>query len=131
MPPTTVPPFMGAIRATRPDGFDAAIFGAPHGTPYPAIDNSIHRGAADAFRTALAVDAEWLDHWDFDLGGPLLRHGQKICDLGNLRTTPSNGALNRALIEKKTRQILAAGAVPIMFGGDDSVPHADGSGALG
>ena len=120
--PTATPPFMGAIRAASPKGFDAAVFGAPHGTPYPEIDNSIHRGAPDAFRNALAVDAEWLDHWDFDLGGPLLRHGQKICDLGNLKTKPRDGAHNRALIEKTTRQILEAGGVPIMFGGDDSVP---------
>ena len=119
---TAVPPFMGAIHATSPQGFDAAVFGAPHGTPYPEIDNSIHRGAPDAFRIALVEDAEWLDHWDFDLGGPLLRHGQKIGDLGNLKTKPRDGAHNRALIEQTTRQILEAGAVPIMFGGDDSVP---------
>ena len=113
---------MGATRAASPQGFDAAVFGAPHGTPYPEIDNSIHRGAPDAFRTALTEDAEWLDHWDFDLGGPLLRHGQKICDLGNLKTRPKDGAHNRGLIEQTTRNILEAGAVPIMFGGDDSVP---------
>ena len=70
----------------------------------------------------LTEDAEWLDHWDFDLGGPLLRHGQKICDLGNLKTRPKDGAHNRGLIEQTTRNILEAGAVPIMFGGDDSVP---------
>lgn len=122
MPVSTVPPFMGAVRAASPEGHDAAVFGAPHGTPYPEINNAIHRGAPDAFRAALAVDAEWLDHWDFDLGGPLLRHGQKVCDLGNLKTRPSDGAHNRALIEQTTRQILEAGAVPIMFGGDDSVP---------
>lgn len=122
MPLTAVPPFMGAVSASSPAGFDAAIFGAPHGTPYPEIDNSIHRGAPDAFRTALAEDSLWLDHWDFDLGGPLLRHGQRVCDLGNLRTTPSDGAHNRALIEQATRRILGAGAVPIMFGGDDPVP---------
>ncbi|MFO1132081.1 MAG: arginase family protein [Hyphomicrobiales bacterium] len=121
-PPTAVPPFEGAESATSPKGFDAAVFGAPHGTPYPEIDNSIHRGAPDAFRTALTEDALWLDHWDFDLGGPLLRHGQKICDLGNLRTRPKDGPHNRTLIERTTRQILEAGAVPIMFGGDDSVP---------
>lgn len=113
---------MGAVSATSPAGFDAAIFGAPHGTPYPEIDNAIHRGAPDAFRIALAEDSLWLDHWDFDLGGPLLRHGQRVCDLGNLRTKPSDGPHNRALIEQATRQILKAGAVPIMFGGDDSVP---------
>jgi len=119
---TAVPPFMGAVRTSNPQGYDAAIFGAPHGTPYPEIDNSIHRGAPDAFRKSLAVDAEWLDHWDFDLGGPLLRHGQKLCDLGNLKTRASDGRYNRTLIENTTRNILEAGAVPIMFGGDDSVP---------
>ena len=119
---SAVPPFMGAVSTSSPKGFDAAIFGAPHGTPYPEIDNSVHRAAPDAFRKALAVDSEWLDHWDFDLGGPLLQHQQSIGDLGNLRTRPKDGKHNRALIEKTTRGILAAGAVPIMFGGDDSVP---------
>jgi agmatinase len=118
----TVPPFMGSTRAQSPRGFSAAVFGAPHGTPYPGIDNSLHRGAPDAFRMALRGDLDWLDHWDWDLGGPLLQHGQTVCDLGNLRTRPADGPGNRRLIESTTRGILDAGAVPIMFGGDDSVP---------
>jgi agmatinase len=117
-----VPPFMGATKSQSPKGFSAAIFGAPHGTPYPGIDNRVHRGAPDAFRHALHADTDWLSHWDWDLGGPLLRHGQTVCDLGNLRTKPKDGPGNRALIEATTRNILEAGAVPIMFGGDDSVP---------
>lgn len=123
MPPAEpVPPFMGAVATKSPGGFDAAIFGAPHGTPYPGINNSVHAGAADAFRKALAPDLGWLDSWDWDLGGPLLRHGQRVCDLGNLKTSRSDGKGNRALIEARTREILDAGAVPLMFGGDDSVP---------
>lgn len=82
----------------------------------------MHQTAPDAFRKALAADAEWLAHWDFDLGRPLLGHGLKICDLGNLRTRSKQGAKNRKLIETCTRRIVDAGAVPIMFGGDDSVP---------
>ncbi|MCA3574251.1 MAG: arginase family protein [Aestuariivirga sp.] len=113
---------MGATKSQSPKGFSAAIFGAPHGTPYPGIDNRVHRGAPDAFRHALHADTDWLSHWDWDLGGPLLRHGQTVCDLGNLRTKPKDGPGNRALIEATTRNILEAGAVPIMFGGDDSVP---------
>lgn len=113
---------MGATKTPSSRGFAAAIFGAPHGTPYPGIDNSIHRGAPDAFRNALHADADWLSHWDWDLGGPLLKRGQTVCDLGNLRTRPKDGPGNRALIESTTRGILEAGAVPIMFGGDDSVP---------
>ncbi|MBC8037087.1 MAG: arginase family protein [Rhizobiales bacterium] len=116
------PGFMGSTVADSPKGFAAAIFGAPHGTPYQGIDNRVHAAAPDAFRAALASDAEWLDHWDFDLGHPLLRHGLKIADLGNLPTKPNSGAQNRKLIETCTRRILEAGAVPIMFGGDDSTP---------
>lgn len=116
------PAFMGATPAASPKGFAAAIFGAPHGTPYKGTDNRVHAAAPDAFRAALAPDAQWLDHWDFDLGGPLLRHGLKIADLGNLPTTARSGANNRKLIEACTRRILEAGAVPIMFGGDDSTP---------
>ena len=115
-------PFMGAVTSESAEGYDIAIFGAPHGTPYPGIDNKIHKTAPDAFRAALQQDAEWLDHWDWDVGGPLLRHGQKVCDLGNLQTKPKDGAGNRALIESTTRDILDHGAVPIIFGGDDSVP---------
>lgn len=120
--PASVPPFMGSTRAPSPEGFSAAIFGAPHGTHYPGIDNRVHRGAPDAFRMALKGDLDWLEHWDWDLGGPLLKHGQRVCDLGNLKTKPKDGPGNRKLIESTTRAILEEGAVPIMFGGDDSVP---------
>lgn len=118
----TAPAFMGARKAKTPQGFTAAIFGAPHGTPYPGIDNRIHQTAPDAFRLALKEDALWLDHWDFDIGGTLLGKGISLADLGNLATTPKQGAKNRKLIEACTRRILDAGAIPVMFGGDDSVP---------
>ena len=113
---------MGAVRAAKPNGFAAAIFGARHGTPYRGIDNRVHQTAPDAFRKALAADSEWLQHWDFDLGRPLLAGGLKLADLGNLATKPRDGKRNRKLIEDMTRRCLDAGAVPIMFGGDDSVP---------
>ena len=119
---TAIPPFMGTISSPTPTGFAAAVFGAPHGTPYPDIDNRVHETAPDAFRKSLEEDSLWLDHWDFDLGGTLLSHGLPVCDLGNLPTTSQDGEGNRRLIEAATRRILEAGAVPIMFGGDDSVP---------
>ena len=117
------PVFMGTTRSRTPAGFRSALFGAPHGTPYPGIDNRVHATAPNAFRTALQEDSAWLDHWDFDLGGPLLGDGaRRIADLGNLPTKSKDGKGNRKLIEALTRQILAAGAVPLMFGGDDSTP---------
>jgi agmatinase len=114
--------FLGTVPAKSPTGFAAAVFGAPHGTPYRGIDNRVHAAAPDAFRKALAADAGWLGHWDFDIGHPLLAHGLRIADLGNLPTKPREGARNRKLIEARTRRILDAGGVPIMFGGDDSTP---------
>ena len=114
---------MGATRSRTPTGFNAAIFGAPHGTPYPGIDNRVHATAPDAFRLALKADSQWLNHWDFDCGGPLLGDGTcRIADLGNLATKPDDGKGNRKLIEEQTRKILEARAVPLMFGGDDSTP---------
>jgi agmatinase len=118
-----IPAFMGATRARSPTGFNAAVFGAPHGTPYPGIDNRVHATAPNAFRAALAGDGEWLDHWDYDFGGQLLGNGKcRVADLGNLPTKSKDGKGNRKLIEGQTRKILEAGAVPLMFGGDDSTP---------
>ena len=67
--------------------------------------------------------AQWLDHWDFDLGGPLLGDGNfTVADAGNLKTSPLDGDGNRKLISEATTQIIESGAIPIMIGGDDSTP---------
>lgn len=100
----------------------AILFGAPHGSPYPGEDNSGHDVAADAIRAASQDDAPLLEHWDFDLGGPLFDGGPLSCmDMGNVPTVAGDSAGNRALIEAKTREVLGFCAVPIMLGGDDSV----------
>jgi agmatinase len=118
-----IPSFMGTKSARNAKGASLAVFGAPHGTPYKSIDNRIHAKSADQFRMALKSDALWLDHWDFDFEGELLPESDfKAVDLGNLATKALDGRGNRKKIEMMTRNILAAGAVPIMFGGDDSVP---------
>jgi agmatinase len=118
-----IPNFMGTRKALTAKGAKVAVFGAPHGTPYKGIDNRVHAKAADSFRLALKDDAEWLDHWDFDLNGQLLpKISFQAVDLGNLTTKSADGPGNRKKIETTTRGILAAGAIPIMFGGDDSVP---------
>ncbi len=116
-------PFMGTRFAKTPKGADLAVFGAPHGTPYKGIDNRIHQKAPDAIRAAMHIDAPWIGHWDYDFDGPLLPDpGFMAVDLGNLATKSAAGKANRQLIEKTTRSILSEGGVPVMFGGDDSVP---------
>jgi agmatinase len=116
-------PFIGAGKETDISDADLVVFGAPHGTPYPGIDNEPYAGAPDALRRALEDDARWLDHWDFDLDGPLLGDGTfTVADAGNLKTSPLDGGGNRRLIREATAQIIAGGAIPVMMGGDDSTP---------
>lgn len=100
----------------------AVIFGAGHGSTYPGEDSSGYTLAADAIRTASQGDAGLVEHWDFDLGGPLF-DGRPICcvDAGDIATSMHDNAGNRVLIEAKTREVLALPAVPILLGGDDSV----------
>lgn len=130
--------FMGAFPLERVGDApaDAVLFGAPHGTPYPGIDNAPHAGSMQALREALATDADWVDHWSYDVGGPIMgTSGFRLGDLGDLPTSPQDGPGNRALIESAARAIVATGAVPMMVGGDDSVPipflaGLDGAGPL-
>jgi agmatinase len=116
-------PFLGA--AAPPAGVvpSFAFFGAPHGTPYAGTDNRPYATAPDAVRAALAFESRSPDHHDFDLGGPVLDgRPLTVADIGDLPTSPDDGPANRALIEQATRDLLAAGSVPLMVGGDDSVP---------
>jgi agmatinase len=98
------------------------IFGVGHGSTYPDKDSSGYTLAADAIRTASRDDATLVEHWDFDLGGPLF-NGDPVCcvDVGNIQTIMHDNEGNRARIEAKTRETLALQAVPILLGGDCSV----------
>ena len=102
---------------------DLVVFGAPHGTPYEGTDNRPFETAPAAIRDGVSLYADWIDHWDFDVGGPILGSGPfHPFDAGDLPTTPLDGPGNRALIRTATAAVLAKGAVPIMLGGDDSTP---------
>lgn len=117
-------PFLGSRVAASSRNAQAALFGAPHGTPYKGIDNRPYEKAPDILRKALKNDDAFLDSWDFDFAGPLLgKNGQyRFVDLGDLETQSKQGAKNRKMIEACTRGILAQSAVPLMIGGDDSTP---------
>ncbi len=117
-------PFLGSRFAASPKDAEAALFGAPHGTPYRGIDNRPYETAPNALRKALQADRAFLDSWDFDFDGPLLGVSRqyRFADLGDLPTQSKQAARNRKLIEECARTILGAGAIPIMIGGDDSTP---------
>lgn len=108
---------------------DIVIFGAAYGTPYPTeaeVAYELGTGSADAtdaIRSAACESSCNIDHYDFDLGGPLLGNGRRrLIDCGDLVLEPEDGAGNRAAIHRATSAILENNAVPFLLGGDDSVP---------
>lgn len=100
----------------------AAIFGAPCATPYPSV-GPYCAGAPRAIRAAMAAYSTNLAHMDFDLGGPIFPDPAAMAvDLGDLACAEADPAANRALIRDTTAAVLDAGVVPLLVGGDDSVP---------
>jgi agmatinase len=106
---------------------DAVLFGAGFGTPYPPKGEvgytlgTASSMAPEAVRAAVNQSSTDITHFDFDLGGPLLPSAVRLVDLGDL-AEGADGAQNRKRIEAVTRGILSAAALPVMIGGDDSVP---------
>jgi agmatinase len=115
--------FMGLPSATLAEGARAgiAIFGAATATPYPAA-GAYCADAPRAIRAGIGNRAAALDHMDFDLGGPMLPDGVTAVDCGDLDIDPNDSAGNRAKIAAATNVLLDGGAVPVLLGGDDSVP---------
>jgi agmatinase len=120
---TTGETFLGLPAASLANGakFDIAIFGAPTATPYPSV-GAYCAAAPRAIRAGMASRAATLTHMDFDLGGPLLPDGITAVDCGDLPINPDDAEGNRTAITAATRTLLDGGAVPIVLGGDDSVP---------
>jgi agmatinase len=111
-----------AIEGAGPGG-EIVIVGIPHGTPYRPGETSHSAQAPTAIRRAAWRYAGMREHYDFDLGGPLLDNRNiRVVDWGDLPGDPADPAGNRERATEKIRAALAAGAVPIVIGGDDSVP---------
>jgi agmatinase len=99
---------------------DIILLGAPAATPYSSVGNYCAT-APDAIRTAFGWPGV-LGHHDFDLDGFLLPDGVHALDWGNLDYSETDFAANRASIQHHVTQILDVGAVPLVLGGDDSIP---------
>jgi agmatinase len=99
---------------------DIIIMGAPSATPYTSVGNYCAT-APDAIRTAFGWPGV-LDHHDFDIDGFLLPEGIRALDWGNLDYSETDFGANRASIQHHVTRILDAGAVPLVLGGDDSIP---------
>ncbi|MFN0264380.1 arginase family protein [Tepidamorphus sp. 3E244] len=117
--------FMGLPKASPyslPKGTGAAILGVPSATPYPEV-GAYCAAAPAAVRAALADYAANIEHPDFDHGEPMLGlTGFSAVDCGDIKTDPQEPATSRAAIRAATRAVRKAGTVPLVIGGDDSVP---------
>lgn len=102
---------------------DVVIFGAADATPHLKGRTSHAANGPAAIRNALRVYQTDLARWDFDQDGILLDPEQiRVVDGGDLATSPEAPEQNRNAIRSATRKILKSGAVPMLLGGDDSVP---------
>lgn len=113
--------FFGLPRAEGDlQGATIAILSAAMATPYPAV-GPYCAGAPAAIRAATAAYGKNLAHVNFDLGGPVLPEGVRAVDMGAVPVREGAPAENRAAIRAAVGRALAAGAVPVLVGGDDSV----------
>jgi len=117
------------VRAADVKMGDIVIVGAGHGSPYLGLGDvkydteTLSAGAPEAIRSGANESSSNIDHYDFDLGGPLLADNRKrLVDCGNLVLSKTDGADNRKDIHDATSAILSEGGTPILLGGDDSVP---------
>lgn len=101
------------------------VFGASEASPYVAGERSHSADGPAALRKASAQFAGSLGQYDFDLDATLFPDGQDkrgCVDAGDIPTNPWDAEGNRARIRDGVAKVLAVGAVPILLGGDDSVP---------
>ncbi|MCP3401920.1 arginase family protein [Bradyrhizobium sp. CCGB20] len=102
---------------------DVILFGASDATPYVVGQTSHAAKAPDFIRRALSHYESDLTRWDFDQEAELLAPTKlRVLDGGNLVTDPTTPESNRDVIRTTTQAVLSAGAIPILLGGDDSVP---------
>jgi len=103
---------------------DIAFLGIPYGNAYDyhAIVND-QANAPAAMRRASDRLIRSIERYDFDLGGPLYDNQTvDVVDCGDVRAEPGDVAGHLQRAEKVVRQILAAGAMPIVLGGDHGIP---------
>jgi agmatinase len=104
---------------------DFAVLGVPYGMPYEAAAMANDQShAPDALRQASsrADIAYTREHYDFDLGGPLLAgRDVTVVDCGNVTADAADHAAHYHRAEQAARRIYGAGAVLVGIGGDHGV----------
>ena len=107
---------LGALNAA------IALIAAPGATPYETV-GPYCQGAPAALRKSASNAAANFARYNFDIGGPVFPDGRiSAVDCGDLPYDARDYAANRQTIRTAISKILDRDAVPILIGGDDSVP---------
>ncbi len=125
-PQSEVSTFMGFPLCMKIDTLEAdlAVLGIPYGDPYHMDEvTNDQSNAPSAVRRESARLSSGLDHWDFDLGGPLFDGRDiRVSDCGDVPADPADMKGHYRIAETAVRKILERGAYPIIIGGDHGVP---------
>lgn len=118
--PASVPRGFAFLGAPYVSPYDAAVADPPFG---PAVPGSC-ASAPDAVRAASAVYVTALDHYDFDVGAALVEPGSPLScvDCGDVPCHGEDALRDGCAVTEATRALVAAGAVPLVVGGDHAVP---------
>ncbi|MBW2430372.1 MAG: agmatinase [Desulfobacterales bacterium] len=128
----TIPPqgapntFLGFPLCTELDAIEAdiAILGIPYGYSYSNDEfTSDQANAPSAVRLESVRLSDGLDHWDFDLGGPLFGGGNvRVVDCGDVPGDRADIKRHYRMAETAVKTILERKALPVVIGGDHGVP---------
>ncbi len=99
------------------------LMSAAEATPYETGKSSHSAHAPHVIREESGLYADEHTHFDFDTGAKFIGHqGDDVIDIGELDVSPDTPERNRELITQTVSTVLKSGALPIVVGGDDSVP---------
>jgi agmatinase len=123
-PPSTFAKMQRRTLANM-NGVNVGIIGISEASPYKPGEPSHSANAPAALRAASKAYLGQLNQFDFDIDGALLENADDtrgIVDFGDLSTDSADTEGNCLGITETIRAMLDAGVVPVILGGDDSVP---------
>lgn len=103
---------------------DIAFLGIPFGQSYSFAEIASEQSRAPrAIRAATGQILRALERYDFDLGGPLFDNKPiRAVDCGDVIADHLDPSAHSPRAEAAVRKIIAAGAMPIVLGGDHGIP---------
>ena len=120
------PTFLDVARCTdlRALDADAAVIGVPFGVPYDVSTAGRQSPTPAVIREQSMAYVPWYaTHYDFDFGGDLFAgRSVRIVDCGDVAMAPGRWEENSRATTEAIEGILGRGAVPLVIGGDDSIP---------